>query len=132
MSTHERPRLRFASAAAVLSLLAAFVAAPRSASADQCCYALCRSLKGATAGVQVTCREGKQDCPRSLGACMVFAQRSAGVACGKQRDCSTGLHEEADAESLLLRLASDDALVVLQPVRARLGSGATVSFVPAP
>jgi len=122
----------WATAFVIASLFAAHLAVPSRAAAGRCCYAMCRSFTGASSGVDVRCHDEDTDCPRTIGACMVWAQQSVRGGCAKARECPTGLHEEGDAEALLARLAADDELTVVHPLAVDLSSGVTITFEQSP
>jgi len=128
MSTHQRLPTRVATAVMFVAVLAAPLAVPSPAAAGRCCYAMCRSLTGASSGVDVRCHDDGADCPRSLGACMVWAQKDVRVDCRTGRECPVGVHEKSDAEALLARLASDDDITILHPLMVELSSGVTIRF----
>jgi len=128
MSTQERLRTRLVTAVVIALVLGANLAVPSRARADRCCYAMCRSLTGSSSGVDVRCHDDGSECPRSLGACMVWATKADHVDCRTEGECPVGLHEKDDAEALLARLASDDALVIVHPLTVELSTGVTITF----
>lgn len=118
------PRGRRAAGATLL--LAAMLGVPAHARADRCCFAACRPIFGGPMGLVVSCRT--DDCPRSVGGCVVWAHKDAGVRCDGARGCPVGLYAEEAAEALAIRLASDADLVVTHEMAFALRSGAVLVF----
>lgn len=122
------PRGRQAAGAALL--LGAILGAPSAARGDRCCFAACRPAFGGPMGLVVSCHE--DDCPQSLGACIVWAYEEDGVRCEDGRGCPVGLHAEEGAEALVVRMVSDDDVVVTHEMAFVLRSGVLVLFRPHP
>jgi len=114
------------------ALLAVGFGLPTETLADRCCYATCKPATGGTLGLLVTCAAGKRDCPRSAGACMVFAHKDEGVKCDERRGCPVGVHGDVGAERLVQQLGTDTGLVVTQVATFMLHRGRTLVFTPRP